>query len=295
MTDALLMLVAYQHGDETIRPGVAVDGYVVPLSEVTDGAVDLVQACPHSPDAAREFRHRARQALHASGEVAVKVENVTLCPPVQRPEKIICLGLNYRDHASEAGLEEPEAPILFAKFPNCLVGNGAEIVIPTVSDQIDFEGELAVVIGTRCKNVSREDALDYVAGYAVFNDVTARDVQLRTSQWTAGKAIDTFAPFGPGIVPSGVLTDPQQLHVTTRVNDVVMQDDSTSLMIFDVAETVAYISALMTLEPGDIIATGTPAGVGFKQDPPVFLRPGDTVAITIEGIGTLTNPVVAGS
>jgi 2-keto-4-pentenoate hydratase/2-oxohepta-3-ene-1,7-dioic acid hydratase in catechol pathway len=163
-----------------------------------------------------------------------------------------------------------------------------------VSRQIDYEGELAVIIGTRCKDVTEQEALQYVAGYTIMHDVSARDLQMQTSQWTAGKALDTFAPMGPGIVPASSIPDPQTLTLTTRLNEQVVQHDSTANMIFSVAAAIAFLSSLMTLEPGDIIATGTPSGVGFKRTPPLFLQEGDVVEIEIERIGRIRNPVIRG-
>lgn len=184
--------------------------------------------------------------------------------------------------------------MIFSKFRNSLVGPNDPIVIPCTSREIDFEGELAVVIGRKAKYVETDQALNYVAGYSVFNDITARDIQVRTSQWTSGKAMDTFGPMGPGLVPSVRVPDPQNLTITTTVNGEIQQQDSTAQMIFDVAGTIAYLSSLMTLEPGDVIATGTPAGVGFKQEPPRFLAAGDVVEVTIPGIGTIRNLLVTG-
>ncbi|ALL79879.1 hypothetical protein AD006_31345 (plasmid) [Pseudonocardia sp. EC080610-09] len=221
------------------------------------------------------------------------LDEVRLGSPLSSPEKIICLGLNYVDHATETGFEAPPAPIIFSKFRNSLVGPHDPVVLPRSSHEVDFEGELAVVIGRAAKYVDEADALAYVAGYAVTNDVTARDLQVRTSQWTAGKALDTFAPMGPGLVPAGLVPDPQDLMIETRVNSETMQYDSTKAMIFSVAHTIADLSTMMTLVPGDVIATGTPAGVGFKQDPPRFLTAGDVVEVSIRGIGTIRNPVVA--
>ena len=213
-------------------------------------------------------------------------------PPIADPDKILCIGLNYREHARESGLEVPSVPVVFAKFRNSLIGTGASIELPATSQQIDYEGELAVVIGRRCKNVEANDALSVVAGYSVFNDVTARDLQLQVSQWTIGKAIDTFAPMGPGLVPAHLIPDPQKLELVTRVNGQVVQQSSTADMIFSVTEIIAHLTRSMTLEPGDIIATGTPSGVGFKRDPALFLKPGDVVEVEISSIGLLSNPVV---
>lgn len=214
-----------------------------------------------------------------------------LGPPIADPDKIVCLGLNYRDHAEETGLPLPPAPMLFAKFRNSLAGPADDIVLPRVSERVDYEAELAVVIGRTCKDVTESEALDYVAGAMAFNDVTARDVQHQTSQWMAGKAIDSFAPCGPALVLAEELGDLQGLDIRTRVNGRTVQDSNTSRMIFSVAETVAFLSRLMTLSPGDIIATGTPAGVGFQRVPPVLLGDGDIVEVEIEGIGSLSNPV----
>jgi acylpyruvate hydrolase len=226
------------------------------------------------------------------GTSVTSLSSAELGPPVPDPDKIICLGVNYREHAAEAQQSLPVAPMFFAKFRNSLVGPAGEVVIPQVSSQIDYEGELAAVIGTRCKEVSEEDALSYVAGYSIMNDVSARDVQLQTSQWMAGKALDTFAPMGPGIVLTSEIPDPQALRLVTRVNGLVVQDGHTSQMIFSVAQAIAFLSRLMTLEPGDIIATGTPSGVGFKRTPPLFLKNGDVTEVELEGVGVIRNPVV---
>lgn len=222
----------------------------------------------------------------------ISFEDAVLGPPVPDPEKIVCLGLNYREHAEESGMEEPPAPVLFAKFRNSLVGPGAPVVLPRASEKVDYEGELAVVIGRRCKEVSQDEALDYVAGYTVFNDVSARDLQLQTSQWMAGKAVDTFAPCGPAVVTADEVGDPQDLLLATRVNGETVQEASTSQMIFSVRETISFVSRVMTLEPGDIIATGTPSGVGQSRTPPLFLKEGDVVEVEIEKLGTLRNPVI---
>ncbi len=219
------------------------------------------------------------------------LENARLGPPIPDPDKIICLGLNYRSHAEEAGFAIPKVPILFGKYRNTLNGPASPIILPGMSEEIDYEAELAVVMGKRCKNVAVEDALNYVAGYMAFNDVSARDLQMRTGQWLSGKTLDTFAPCGPALV-IGEINDPQNLNISTRVNDQTLQQSNTRYMIFSVAETIAYISQLLTLEAGDIIATGTPEGVGFKRNPPIFLRDGDIVEVEVEGIGTLRNPVV---
>jgi acylpyruvate hydrolase len=225
-----------------------------------------------------------RGALHAT-------EKVHLGPPIPDPAKIVCLGLNYRDHAEEAGLNPPSAPMFFAKFANSLVGPTDEIVPPAVTEKVDYEAEIAVVVGRRAKNVSADEAIDYLAGAMAFNDVSARDLQLANPLWTGGKAIDTFAPCGPAMVSLDELGDVQSLSLRTRVNGEVVQDGNTASMIFGVAETIAFLSRIMTLEPGDLIATGTPAGVGQSRTPPLFLQAGDEVEVEAEGIGTLRNKV----
>jgi 2-keto-4-pentenoate hydratase/2-oxohepta-3-ene-1,7-dioic acid hydratase in catechol pathway len=224
----------------------------------------------------------------------LSLDALELGPPVPDPDKIICLGVNYREHAAEAQQELPAVPMFFAKFRNCLIGPTSPILLPRASTQVDYEGELAVIIGQRCKEVAEQDALQYVAGYTIMNDVSARDVQMQTSQWTAGKALDTFAPMGPGIVLASSIPNPQTLTLTTRVNEQVVQHDTTANMVFSVASTIAFLSSLMTLEPGDIIATGTPSGVGFKRTPPLFLHDGDVVEVEIERIGRIRNPVIRG-
>ena len=213
--------------------------------------------------------------------------------PIERPQKIICVGLNYLDHAAEGSAEVPDRPLLFAKWPNTLIGAREPIVLPSISAKVDYEGELAAVIGTRAQRVGVDDALDVVAGYLCANDVSARDLQFADRQWVRGKSLDTFCPIGPALVPASEIPDPQALQLRTILNGEVVQEAPTSSMIFSVAQIVAFISEAITLEPGDLILTGTPAGVGIFRDPELLLQPGDEVTVEIEGIGTLTNPVAA--
>jgi 2-keto-4-pentenoate hydratase/2-oxohepta-3-ene-1,7-dioic acid hydratase in catechol pathway len=210
---------------------------------------------------------------------------------ISRPGKIVCVGLNYLDHAQEGGMELPKAPLLFSKWPNTLIGDGEAIVLPPEATEVDYEAELGVVIGTTAKRVAEAQALDHVEGYICLNDVSARDMQFGDGQWTRGKSLDTFCPVGPRLVPREEIADPQQLGIRCILNGETMQDSSTAQMIFSVAEIIAYVSKVITLEPGDLIATGTPAGVGVFKDPKVLLKDGDEVAIEIDGVGTLTNPV----
>ena len=214
--------------------------------------------------------------------------------PIERPQKIVCIGLNYRDHAEEQGVDLPERPLLFAKWPNTLIGPGEPIVIPSITERVDYEAELGVVIGSRASQASAENALEAVAGYVCANDVSARDLQFGDVQWVRGKSLDTFCPVGPALVPASEIDDPQALSIRAILNGEVMQESTTANMVFGVAEIVAFVSQAITLEPGDLILTGTPAGVGVFRDPPVFMQPGDEITIEIEGVGALTNPVVAG-
>ncbi len=230
-------------------------------------------------------------------ESAQRVEVRKLLAPVE-PRAILCIGLNYRQHVEEFGGRLPERPILFMKNPAAVTHPGAPILVPASClnpSQVDYETELAVVIGRSAKNVSAAKALDYVLGYTIGNDVSARRWQKEAGggQWSRGKSFDTFCPLGPALVTADEIADPQRLKLSCTINGQLVQDDTTANMIFPVAELIAYLSQDTTLLPGTVIMTGTPSGVGFARTPPLFLSPGDTVAMTIEPIGTLTNPVVA--
>jgi len=217
---------------------------------------------------------------------------ITLASPVPRPGKIICIGLNYRDHAVESGMELPSSPVIFSKFSSCAIGPGAPIVIPPGSSKCDYEAELAFIIGRTTRNASRENALGYVFGYVNFNDVSARDFQFADGQWQRGKSCETFAPMGECITTADEIADPQDLSIKLRLNGDTMQDSNTCQMIFGVAELIEFLSRHVTLEPGDVVATGTPPGVGFARKPPVYLKDGDVVEVEIEDLGVLSNPVV---
>jgi len=296
-----MRLVTYE-ASKKWRAGIAIEDKVVDAATAAqtanidfDGAeVSNRNIIQLSPEQQSQLEESARE-LANSNEAGVHLMNdVLLGPPIPDPDKIICLGLNYKSHAEEAELKLPEAPMLFAKFRNTLIGPTGSIILPEQSQEVDYEGELAVVIGKQCKNVSEENALDFAAGYMAFHDVSARDLQFRTSQFLSGKTLDTFAPCGPSLVINEI-NDPQNLNITTRVNGQTLQNGNTRDMIFPVAETIAYISRLMTLEPGDIISTGTPGGVGFKRPSPIFLQDGDIVEVEVEKIGVLRNPVVRSS
>ncbi|GAC1449920.1 MAG: hypothetical protein NVSMB9_34060 [Isosphaeraceae bacterium] len=264
--------------------------------------VDVNAADPESPSSLRELmglgqdqRRRAWDAL-ARGLVRHDPATATLRAPITDPRKIVCIGLNYRDHAIESGAEIPAEPILFSKYPTALVGQGANVVLPSESTQVDYEAELVIVVGRGGRRIVREQAMEHVAGYTIGHDVSARDWQLHKpgKQWMAGKTFDTFAPVGPAIVSPDEVPDPHALGIRLRLNGQTMQDSNTSQLIFQVDALIAYLSKVFTLEPGDLIFTGTPPGVGMARKPPVWLKAGDVVEVEIDGLGTLRNPVVAG-
>ena len=238
-----------------------------------------------------DFGSLPQLAEHAGD--ALPLSSVDLRPVVPRPERVICLGLNYRAHVEETKRELPTYPVLFAKWASTLTAAGAPIALPGESTQVDFEAELAVVIGRRGRRIPRAEALSHVAGYTIANDVTMRDYQYKTHQWLQGKAWDRSTPVGPWLVTADELPDPGQLDLSLRLNGELMQSSNTNRMIFDVATIVATISEFTELSPGDLLLTGTPGGVGYRRDPQVLLQPGDDVTVEIEGIGTMTNAVVA--
>lgn len=229
----------------------------------------------------------------AVGALVGTVAEAGLVGPVTDPTKVLCVGLNYKDHVAETGRALPEYPDVFTKFASTLVGPFDEIGGADVSEKLDFEGEVAIVIGRRASRVSEAEALEYVAGLAPLNDVSARDLQFRGTQWTPGKAVDGSTPWGPALVTLDEIGDPQTLELVTRVNDVEMQRSNTRHQIFPIATIVSYISGFLTLEPGDVIATGTPQGIGAKRTPPVWIAPGDIVEVEVERVGTLRNRVAA--
>ena len=291
-----MRLVTFAHGGETRLGALRTAGgrsTIVDLQRAGAGVpatmIELLEAGADGLARAQEALNRA-PAAHDLDATAV-----TFKAPVPRPSKIICIGLNYGDHAAESNQAVPEYPTVFAKYPSCLIGSGESIVLTRLSTQVDYEGELSVVIGRRAHAVSEAEALRYVAGYAPFNDVSVRDFQMRTSQWTIGKTFDTHGPMGPALVTADEVPDPQALNISVSIGGEVLQSSNTRHMIFSVAHLVAYLSSVMTLEPGDIIATGTPSGVGGARKPPRFLKAGETVRVEIEGVGVLENPVVAES
>jgi 2-keto-4-pentenoate hydratase/2-oxohepta-3-ene-1,7-dioic acid hydratase in catechol pathway len=259
--------------------------------------VDLSAAAPELPQEMVAFLEAGPDALAeahaASADGAIlALDEVRLEAPVGRPPKFLAVGLNYADHVAEAGIDTPEFPTIFNKQSTCVVGPGADVHVPRASHVLDYEGELGFVIGKRCRHVSRDDAADVIAGYTVVNDVTVRDWQLRIPTWTMGKSFDTHGPIGPWIVTRDEITDPHNLALRTWVNGELRQESNTKNLIFDCFTLVEHFSTAFTLEPGDVIATGTPSGVGIAMKPPHLLQAGDRVRIEIEGIGTLENPIV---
>ena len=249
---------------------------------------DTIQVYPDATSAVELAQKRA--SLSVAGEVAVS--DVELLPPVPNPGKIICIGLNYRAHAIEGGNAIPDYPAVFMRCTTSLAAPGGTMIYPECSDKLDYEAELAVIIGKTARNVAPADALDHVAGYSCFNDGSVRDFQRKSTQWTMGKNFDGTGGFGPDLVtPDELPSGAAGLRIVSRLNDEIMQDSNTADMIFDVATLIAVLSEAMTLEPGDVIATGTPSGVGYARTPPVYMRPGDVTEIEIESIGILTNVV----
>lgn len=282
-----MRLCTYLH-DGATRIGAERDGTIADLRAVDPSLPPTVRGLLA---AGEETLARARRAEAAAGTAQrVARAAVTLLPPVPDPQKILCIGLNYRDHAAEVKLDLPQFVTVFAKWPNVLAGDGAPIVIPRLSHRVDYEAELAFVIGTRAHGVAEADALACVAGYTCFNDVSVRDYQMRTSQWTMGKNFDSHGPCGPVLVTRDEIPDPQRLRIRCAIDGETLQDSNTAQMVFGVASLVAELSAVMTLEPGDIVATGTPAGVGTSRTPRRWIRPGERVRVEIEGIGALENP-----
>jgi 2-keto-4-pentenoate hydratase/2-oxohepta-3-ene-1,7-dioic acid hydratase in catechol pathway len=270
------------------EPGVLDGGRIVGIRDA--GFDDVIAAIVGGEEALE----RLKQWVATSPTIlSTDAATAHFLSPIPRPPKIICIGLNYRDHAAESKLAIPEVPTVFCKFSTAVTGHGQPIVLPANSTKPDYEAEFAAVIGKGGRHIPEEEWSAHVFGYTIVNDVSARDFQMATSQWMIGKTFDTFAPIGPVIVTADEIADPHNLAISLTLNGEVMQNSNTRNLIFQLPRLIAHLSSVFTLEPGDIIATGTPAGVGFARKPPRWLRPGDTVTITVEGIGELTNPVVA--
>ncbi|MFB6801237.1 fumarylacetoacetate hydrolase family protein [Peribacillus butanolivorans] len=273
--------------------GIVQDGQIISLTAL--GPDDFPACMKTFIERGGELRKRAEQLIEQRGNDDAKfsLSEVKFLPPIAQPEKIICVGLNYIDHCKETGMEPPASPVIFSKYANAIVGHNDVIEIPINSKEVDFEAELAIVIGKKAKNVSEEEANDYVFGYTIMNDISARDLQFQDGQWSRGKTADTFAPIGPVVVTHDEVGDPHELAISLELNGEMMQDSNTSNLIFTVPQIISFLSQSMTLKPGDLIATGTPPGVGMGRNPKVWLKNGDRMKISIERIGTLSNHVKA--
>jgi 2-keto-4-pentenoate hydratase/2-oxohepta-3-ene-1,7-dioic acid hydratase in catechol pathway len=272
------------------KPGLLLEERIVDLTAVDSSLPPTVRGI-FETGAVEAVRRIAASAASVDPAQTVPLAGTRLGAPVTNPSKIICLGLNYKDHAEEQSREVPERPLLFSKAPTVLIGNGEPIPLPDEVEKLDHEVELAFVIGKTARNVTREEAWDHVAGYGVFMDISARDVQFREKQWFRGKSFDGFGPFGPYLATPDEVGDPHNLSISLNVNGTVRQSSNTGQMTYKIDFIVHYLSHSMTLVPGDIIATGTPSGVGVFATPPRFLQRGDLIEATIEKLGTLTNPV----
>ena len=291
-----MQLVTFSQAGEQPRPGALL------AREGQKYVLDLRQADERLPGSMMELLQAGETALALARLAVERLPERALLPlgealrlhaPIPRPGKIVCLGHNYYDHMGIGRSEPPEFPTIFGKPASCVIGPGEPICIPSETQQVDYEAELAVVIGRTARRVPEERAFEYVAGYTIFNDVSARDYQKRTSQWMLGKAFDTFGPMGPALVSADEITDPHNLGLSLTVNDLELQRTNTGSMIFSIPYLIAYLSAVMTLEPGDLISTGTPAKTELAKSIPPFLKPGDIVKIWVEGVGELVSSVQA--
>src|SRR5437660_723941 len=283
-----MRFVTFRHGDAPPEAGVIVQDRIVPLAGA--GFPDMLAVLRGGAPARAKIEN---WIYNPPADAVASLDSVTLLAPIPRPPKLICVGLNYRDHALESKMEIPKVPTIFAKFATAVIGPGEPIVLPKNSTQPDYEAEFAFVIGTGGRHIPAEEWEQHVFGYTLLNDVSARDFQMATSQWMMGKTFDTFAPMGPHLVSADEIADPHALDIGLRINGQTLQQSNTRQLIFKIPELIAYLSSVMTLEPGDVVSTGTPAGVGYARNPPRFLQPGDDVVISVDQIGELRNPVIA--
>jgi 2-keto-4-pentenoate hydratase/2-oxohepta-3-ene-1,7-dioic acid hydratase in catechol pathway len=282
-----MRLVTYRR-DATTAPALLKDGHVFPLTSL--GYQDTMAFIAAGP---KRWAGVKTQLEGTGLNLLAPLSSVTLEAPLARPNKILCIGLNYHDHAKESNMEPPKFPTVFPKYPHALIGTGQPILLPRATEQPDYEAEFAAVIGQGGRNIAEEDWEEHIFGYTIMNDVSARDVQLATTQWTLGKNFPTFAPMGPWITTKDEIADPHQLDISLSINGETLQKSNTRELIFKLPKLIAYISRMMPLMPGDIISTGTPAGVGMGRTPKRWLKPGDDVVVEISGIGSLRNPVIA--
>lgn len=281
-----MKLATFTYQNQT-RLGAVIENHIVDGLVDASLPTDMIEFLEQDDGALQKM-----QALILSEQNRIPLADVKLLAPIPRPRKFLGIGLNYADHVDETGLEKPEYPMFFTKQSSCVIGQGDAIQIPPVSEKVDYEGELAFVIGKKCKNVSVENAHDMIAGFTIVNDVTVRDWQFRTPTWTIGKSFDTHGPMGPWIVTADEISNPHALNLKTWVDDELRQNSNTCYMMFNCYEMIAYLSQAMTLDVGDVISTGTPSGVGVKMKPRGYLKAGQVVKIEIEGIGTLVNSVL---
>jgi len=279
-----MKFVTFSDASGVARPGLLIGGSIVDVSSRFRSVLSVIHGGDGALSAAESFVSDTRVAL----------DTVKLLAPLPEPPRIFCVGLNYRDHAVESKMEIPKVPTVFFKLPSALIGPNAAIELPSISSQPDYEAEFACVIGKGGSRIARDDWQEYVFGYTILNDVSARDVQLATSQWTLGKSFNTFAPLGPAIVTKDEIVDPHALDVKLSIDGEVLQNSNTRELIFKLPDLIAYISSITPLQAGDIISTGTPAGVGLGRNPQRWLKAGETITIEVSGLGTLVNPVAAG-
>src|ERR1700685_1193203 len=285
-----MRFVTFQDGNAAHVGVVSGDSTVLDLSSIGFGSLlELIESGP-------EGRAKVENFVYSPPDNAKRLlQDVQLLAPIPRPRKLICVGLNYRDHAEETGTQIPKVPTIFNKFPTAVIGPGAKVVLPKVSKAPDYEAEFAFVIGPGGRNIAAEDWEKHVFGYTLVNDVTARDYQRATSQWLMGKTFDTFAPMGPWIMTADEIADPHDLDIQMEINGEILQDSNTRELIFKIPDLIAFLSSVFTLEPGAIVSTGTPAGVGFARKPPRYLHAGDQMTVRMPALGELRNPVVAES
>jgi 2-keto-4-pentenoate hydratase/2-oxohepta-3-ene-1,7-dioic acid hydratase in catechol pathway len=282
-----MRFVTFEHNGHQ-HAGIVANDSVISLKPA--GYADVLSVLSGGPEA---LRKAAELAANPPEDATFPLKSVKLRAPIPKPTKIICVGLNYRDHAIESKMEIPTRPTIFSKYNNTVIGSGDDIVLPKNSEKPDYEAEFAFVIGKGGRHIKGENWKDHVFGYMNLNDVSARDVQLAVSQWVMGKTFDTFAPMGPYLVTADEIADPHNLNISLTVNGETLQNSNTKELIFKIPDLVEFLSDIMTLEPGDIISTGTPSGVGFSYNPPKWLKPGDEVVVTVQGLGELRNTCVA--
>ncbi|MEZ5347261.1 MAG: fumarylacetoacetate hydrolase family protein [Pyrinomonadaceae bacterium] len=286
------MKIVVFNGDTNYRIGAIIsDDEIIDLTPVSGSGNLTGPQLNDCFDLDSGFLEKARRASENGELPKLDRSDIKICAPVPAPRKIICIGLNYRNHAIESGMEIPKSPIVFSKFSTCVIGANDAIVLPAGSAEVDYEAELAVVIGRKASRVKRGEAMNYIFGYTNFNDVSARDFQFADGQWQRGKSCDTFAPMGEYVATVDEIKDPDDLRIRFRLNGETLQDSTTNELIFKIPELIEFLSESITLEPGDVIATGTPPGVGFARKPPVYLQDGDIAEVEIEGLGILRNSV----